>query len=273
MDITQHLGPCPDQHTFADLGVTVFLFLAGAAESDGMQHRDIVTHHGSFADHDGMGMVDHDALADPGGGVDIDAEGFRHAHLEEIGQILPPGRPEPMGHAVGLHGLKALEEQERLQEAVASRVAVVDGHDVGARGQSQSGIGAISLVADFTDQLFGHLARGQFQGGAIGECTFDGAVMQHAGMDQTAQHGFVLHGLFRFGQDAVPDRVDLRKFRLDFRHGFVLFIVMINQVAGGGQTQSCESGQIHPTGPLRDAGPRRVSAVRTRIRQRAYSTS
>ncbi len=73
-DIAQNLGPGPDQNAIPDLGVAVLFFLAGAAKRDGMQHRDIVAHHRRFTDHDGMGMVDHDALADPCGRVDIDAE-------------------------------------------------------------------------------------------------------------------------------------------------------------------------------------------------------
>ena len=52
-----------------------------------MQHRDIVAHNSRLAHNDRMGMVDHDALADARGWVDIDAKDLRHAHLHEISEI------------------------------------------------------------------------------------------------------------------------------------------------------------------------------------------
>ena len=90
LDVAEHLGARADQNAVADLGVTVLLFLAGAAEGHGMQHGDVVAHDRRFADDDGMGVVDHDPAADAGGRVDVDAEDFRAAHLQEIGQILAP---------------------------------------------------------------------------------------------------------------------------------------------------------------------------------------
>ena len=53
-----------------------------------------------------------------------------------------------MAHAVGLNGLIAFEVEDRLQEPVAGRVALKDGHQVGARGLNQRGLGLISAIND-----------------------------------------------------------------------------------------------------------------------------
>ena len=63
-DIAEHLGCGADQHAILDLGVAVLFFLAGAAQSHRMQHRQVVANHGGFPEHDGMNVVDHDALAE-----------------------------------------------------------------------------------------------------------------------------------------------------------------------------------------------------------------
>ena len=49
---------------------------------------------------------------------------------------MPPTLPQPMREAVRLERVEALEVEHRLDEAVAGRVAVGDGEDVGAEGGS-----------------------------------------------------------------------------------------------------------------------------------------
>jgi hypothetical protein len=132
-DVAQHLGARADQHARADLGMPVAVLLAGAAQRHRMQHRDVVADHRGLADHDGMGMVDHDPLPDPCPGMDVDPEDLRGAHLEIVRHVLALVHPEPARDPMALQRLEALEEQDRLQVAVAGRVALVDRQDVGPR--------------------------------------------------------------------------------------------------------------------------------------------
>ncbi len=154
LDIAQHLGPCPNHHAVADFRVAVAVLFAGAAKGDRMQHRDVIAHHRRLTDHDGMGVVDHDAATDAGSGMDIDAEHFRDAHLHEIGHVAAALLPEPMADPVGLHRLITLEEQDRLDEAQAGRVTVEHGRDIGAGGLAQIGVRGIGFIRDFAQDLF-----------------------------------------------------------------------------------------------------------------------
>lgn len=187
-----------------------------------MEHRDIVAHDGRLADDDGMRMVDHDAAPDPGGWVDIDAEGFRHAHLHEIGQVLPSVRPEPVAHAIGLNRLIALEEEDRLQEAMAGGVALVDGDHVGPRHLPELRIRRIGLVRDLAQDLLAHLARSELQRKAVGERPFHGRMVQEARMNESAEKRLGKDGGMALFHDPLPDRVHCRNTGSCLSHCSVL---------------------------------------------------
>ena len=195
---------------------------AGAAQRDRMQHRHIVAYDCRFAHDDGMGMVDHDALADAGSRVDIHTKYLRHTHLHEIGKIVTPLLPEPMTDTIGLHRLKALEKQQWLNEAMAGWVAVEHRHDIGTRCHPKRWISGIGFIGDLAQKLFGHLSRGQLLRHAIGQRHFQRSVMQHTAMDQAAQKRFIGNGLCCLFADAAPDRIDPCQFRLHLCHGFAL---------------------------------------------------
>jgi hypothetical protein len=54
--------------------MTVALLLAGAAEGDVLQHRNVVFDHGGLADHEPGGVVEEDAAPDAGRRVDVALE-------------------------------------------------------------------------------------------------------------------------------------------------------------------------------------------------------
>ena len=72
--------------------------------------------------------------------MDVDPEDLRGPHLDEVGHVAAPLLPEPAADPIALQRLEALEEQERLQIAVAGRVAVVDREDVRPRGDPELGV-------------------------------------------------------------------------------------------------------------------------------------
>ena len=76
-DIAENLGARPDQYTVSNLGMTVLVLLAGAAERDAVQDRDVVFDHGGLADHKTGGMVEEYPAARIGRGIFLDhATGF-----------------------------------------------------------------------------------------------------------------------------------------------------------------------------------------------------
>src|SRR3546814_11574999 len=77
-------------------------FLAGAAERDILQHRDIVLDHRRLADYHASTMVDHDAAAEACGRMDVDVEDFRGPALQQEGHGLTVLVPPPVGETMGL---------------------------------------------------------------------------------------------------------------------------------------------------------------------------
>src|SRR5690606_11732690 len=134
-DIAEDLGAGPDQHAIANLGVAVTAGLAGSAERDAMQDRDVVLDHRRLADDETGGVVEEDALADARRRVDVGWEHGGGPALQVKREILAAVIPEPMRPAVCLDGVKTLEVENRQDEAVAGRVAVVIGLDVDAHGR------------------------------------------------------------------------------------------------------------------------------------------
>ena len=59
-------------------------------------------------------MVDEDAVADAGCGVDVDAEHFRGAVLQKQRQRFATLVPQPVGYPMGLQGVEALEVEKRF---------------------------------------------------------------------------------------------------------------------------------------------------------------
>ena len=86
------------------------ILFASPSQSDRMQHRDIVSHHGRLTNHDGMCVIDHEPATDNGCWMNINAKDFRNARFEKIRQVFAPIAPKGMAHAIGLNGLETLEE-------------------------------------------------------------------------------------------------------------------------------------------------------------------
>ncbi len=74
-----------------------------------------------------------------------------------------------MRDAIGLDRLKPLEEEKRQEKPVAGRITVIDGDDVGARGEADFRVGGKRLVANLAKDLLWHLVRGQLERNPIGQ--------------------------------------------------------------------------------------------------------
>ena len=72
--------------------------------------------------------------------VDIDAEHFRHAVLQEIRQRFAAVLIKPVVDAVCLYGVEAFEIQQRQRIFVTSRIALVNGFQVGLDAFADAGV-------------------------------------------------------------------------------------------------------------------------------------
>src|SRR3984885_10204562 len=61
LDVAENFRARPDQYAMADFGMTVFVFLAGAAKGDAVQDRDIVFDDSSLAAYEPCGVIEKDA--------------------------------------------------------------------------------------------------------------------------------------------------------------------------------------------------------------------
>ena len=123
-----------------------------------------------------------------------------------------------MADTIGLNGLITLEEEKRLQESVAGRIAFVHGHEVGPGRGTDFRVFVIGLIRDLAKDLLAHLAGREFQRKAIGERTFQRRVVQEAGVDKPAEQGFVTNGFVGLFADPMPDRIDGSHSGFGFKH-------------------------------------------------------
>ena len=107
--------------------VAVAAFLAGSAQGDVLQQGHVVFHHGGLAHHQAGGVIQEDALAKPGSGMDVGLEHVGGPALQVKGEVALAIAPQPMGQSMGLHRVEALEIEERLDEALGGRVALQEG--------------------------------------------------------------------------------------------------------------------------------------------------
>ena len=207
LDIAEHLGAHADQHAAADLRMTVADLLARTAQRHAMQHRHIVFHHSRLADHDAIGMVDEDALADHGGGMNIDGEKFRHAALQIERHRLASVVPQPMRHAIKLQRGIALEEEQRLRVSVAGRVALVIGDDVGPRRFADRRISRQRLVEKLAQLHAAHFRIADLLRQLIGERGLECLVMENGHMQEARERSFAQRHFLRLASQPIPHRV------------------------------------------------------------------
>ena len=152
-DVAENLGASTDQNAVANFRMAVACLLAGATERHVMQNRDIVLDHGGFTDHEAGGVVEENAAANPRGRMDIALEHRRRPALQVVGEIPTPFVPEPMGEAMRLDCVKALEVKDRLEKAVGRRIAVEGRNDVSAKGRADRSIVIERIRVGLADQF------------------------------------------------------------------------------------------------------------------------
>jgi len=130
LDVAEDFCAGADHHTVADGGVAFAGFLAGAAQGDALVEEDVVAEFGGFADDDAHAVVDEEAAADGGAGVDFDASEHAGELADRAGQGSPACAVQSMGEAMQKDCVEARITQHDLEYAARGRVAAEDGFNL-----------------------------------------------------------------------------------------------------------------------------------------------
>ena len=222
LDIAEDLGARPDQHATADLGMAILMLLAGAAERDAMQDRDVILDHGRLAADEAGGMVEEDAAADTRGRIDVGLEHRGRTALQIGGEVLAALLEQPVRETMGLQRMKALEVEQGIDEAGGGGIAVIDGDEVGAEGVADVGIVAQRLVIGLADQVAGQCGMIEPVGQAMHHRMFEPVVMQHCRENEGGEFRLAADDVLGFATNALPNRIEraqLADLRIDVVHG------------------------------------------------------
>ncbi len=214
LDIAEDLGPSPDQHAVANLGMPVSPLLAGAAQSHVLEHGDIVLDDGRSAHDEARRMIEEDAASDPGSRVNIGLEDFRGTALQIEREVLTPLRPEPMGEPVGLNGVEALEIEQGLKGAGHDRISVEHGADIRPEGIADGRVLIHGLVEDLLNDVGRYRGMAQARGNPVNHRRFEARLVQDRAENEAAQSGLAVHNGFGLGPQAIPQRIDLSGYEI-----------------------------------------------------------
>src|SRR5260221_1610839 len=153
LDVAESFRARPDQYAVPDLGMAVLVLLAGAAQRDAVQNRDVSLHHSGPTAYEPGGVIQENLAANPGCGMDVGLEYRRGAALQIIGKILAALLMQPMRQTVGLQRMKTLEVEQRVDETRGRGISVIDRHQIGPGSIPDIGILAQRLVIGLANEI------------------------------------------------------------------------------------------------------------------------
>lgn len=206
-DIAEDFGTGTDEDAGADLGMAIAAGFPGTAEGNFMEEGDIVFDDGGFTDDDAGGVVEEDAGADAGGGVDIDGEDLGIDALEVEGDLAAPMVPEFVGDAVGGEGEEALVVENGGEEAIGGRVALVDGDNIAAGLLSDIGMLGKNVLEEILQTRLGDGVVAQFAGDPVGQGGFEAGIVEDGGLDELGEDGLVIGSLFGLITEPLPNGI------------------------------------------------------------------
>jgi hypothetical protein len=126
-----------------------------------------------------------------------------------------------MADAIGLERVEALVIQQRLNHAPAGRIALGHGHEVGAEGLSERGLGRQHLVKGLVqepavERRMLQPAREPMADGILKPC-----VVQHGRIDETAKRRLGRADLLGLAPHLAPDGIVALDLRLCRREGLL----------------------------------------------------
>jgi len=142
-DVAQHLGAGADLHIAADGRMALASGIADAAEGDAVEQLDMVAEHRGLADHDAHAVVDEQAFADGGAGMDLDAG-------EQAGQLRDQPRQEEPADAV--------EDMRKLVQKPGPDAGIQQKHRYRIGGGGICFLGVGNLGFDVSEHVFSSCA-------------------------------------------------------------------------------------------------------------------
>ena len=121
VDWAEQLGSRSDRHVVLNAGMTFAGGEAGAAERDALVQGDVVANLGCLANHHAHAVVDEEAVANPGGGMNFDPGQRTGQRGNGAGQQGDPGAVERVGDPVSEKRVDARPGGEDLERADAGR--------------------------------------------------------------------------------------------------------------------------------------------------------
>ena len=175
-----------------------------------MEDGDIVLDDRRFPDDEGRRVVEQDAAADAGGGVDVHREGLAGDALEIQRQPAAVVLPELVGHAVGRESQEALEKKQRFQRREAGRIALEHRQQIPRRGVDDHRI----LLENIGHQRLHARARHVFAAKPPGEPGSQGSGKGRSGkdhiVDEVLERGLLRHDPVGLAAQGVPDVAEVR---------------------------------------------------------------
>ncbi len=123
-DVAEHGCADANDHAVFQRRVTLTGLLACSAEGDPLIQRDVVADDGGLADHNAHPMVDEEAQADGGSGVDLDSGQPACDLREEAREPMSPMAPEPVVRAMGPQRVQSGVVEQHAERRRRRRIAL-----------------------------------------------------------------------------------------------------------------------------------------------------
>lgn len=122
-DGTENLGAGADQHAISKSRMALAGIPGDPAEGHTVIKGHIVADLGGLADHHATAMIDEEAPANGGAGMDVDLADEPRQKAQQPGQIAPAPAPQSMGQAMDQQGMDAGIGGEHLEMGAGSGIS------------------------------------------------------------------------------------------------------------------------------------------------------
>jgi len=115
--------------------------------------------------------------------------------------------PERVRKTLCLKGMKAFEIQERVDQPVAGRIAVVNRRQVDAERGSKLGVAVEDAQERLPDEVGVHIVVTKALGEPVADGVFELAVIEDIRADERGQLRLPPDDILRFGANLIPHRI------------------------------------------------------------------
>src|SRR5882672_9050880 len=219
LNIAEDFGAGPDHNALANLRMAVTVLVSGAAQRHAVQQRDIVLDDRGLTDHEPGGMVDKDSTADFCRRMYVGLEHRRRTTLQIERKILAVFSPQPVGKAMGLDRVKALEIQHGLDKSRGRRIAIVSRHDIGPEGIDDLGRVRKSIEEGLQNGGAAHDRMIEPVAEAVHHRARQGGMLKQRSVDERSELRLLPHDGLGLAANARPDGIDTLDRRYSLRLG------------------------------------------------------